>query len=242
MGVTELADSTGLCASDAHRILRSLEQFGYIQQDHDTKKYRLGLELLKLGHVVHEQLELRQVARPCLRHLSEAARATANLAILDEHDLEVVFVDQVDSPEELQIRLRVGKRVPAHGTAVGKALLANTDSETVRRLLDCHGMPRLTRDTITDRSEFEAVLDHVRKSGFATDHGEGSPGAWCIGAPVFDHTGRVVAAVSVSMMAAHLGYHDEPRVIGLVKATAADISAALGYEPCSHAARNGAAR
>lgn len=229
MGVTAIAERTGLLPSDVHRIVRSLEHFGYIEQDPETRQYRLGLELLKLGYLVGERLQLRDVARAHLRRLAYTVRATANLAIFDVHDLEVIFVEQVDSPGELQIRMRIGKRVAAHATSVGKVLLAHLDPGMADQVIERHGMPRFTRRTITDPAQLRAELESVRKEGYAMDQGEGLEGAWCIGAPVRDHAGRVAAAISVSLLGSQLGSQDEARVIALLKETATRISTDLGY-------------
>jgi len=229
MGVTAIAERTGLLPSDVHRIVRSLEHFGYIEQDPETRQYRLGLELLKLGYLVGERLQLREVARPHLRRLAYTVRATANLAVFDAHDLEVIFVEQVDSPGELQIRLRIGKRVAAHATSVGKVLLAHLEPGIVDHVIERHGMSRFTSRTITDPGRLREELEIVRREGYAMDQGEGLAGAWCMGAPVLDHTGSVVAAISISLLGSQLGSQDEARVIGLVKETAARISTDLGY-------------
>jgi DNA-binding IclR family transcriptional regulator len=230
LGITEVAQHTALLPSDVHRILRSLEHFGYVSQDDETRKYRLGLELLKLGDLVHERLELREVARPFMRRLTESTRATASLAVYDDHDLEIVFVEQIDSPEEMQIRRRLGMRVWAHATAVGKVLLAGMNRATARRVLKKHGMPRRTRNTICDAERMERELDIVRDQGYSTDHEEGLQGVTCFGAPVQDHRSRVVAALAVSVVSAQVSNTDESRLITAVKRTAAEISAALGCE------------
>src|ERR1035437_8014658 len=135
MGVTEVAAKTGLLPSDVHRILGSLACFGYIEQDGDTKKYHLGLELLKLGHAVLQRIEVREIGRPLLRGLSEKAGGTANMAILDRNDLEIIFVEQIDPPNELQIKLRIGARAPAHSTGVRKTILAFLEPALARQVL-----------------------------------------------------------------------------------------------------------
>lgn len=234
MGITEIAGQTGLSPSDVHRVVSSLKSFGYMQQNPRTRKYQLGLELLKLGHLVHERLDLRELARPFMRRLSEAAQATANLAILDLHETEVIFIEQVDSPREIQITLRVGARIYyPHATSVGKVLVAHLDKTTALRVLKKRGMRKSTKNTIASLTEFWREMETVRLQGYATDREESCLGAYCIGAPVRNHAGDVVAALSVSMMAAHLARDDEPRVVALVKETAAGISKALGqYGSC----------
>jgi DNA-binding IclR family transcriptional regulator len=230
MGITEVADKTNLLCSDVHRILRSLQHFGFVAQNPRTKKYELGLELLKLGHLVHERAELCEVARPFMRLLAEAAQATANLAVFDPQEREVLFVEQIDSPAEVQIRLRIGRRVSPHSTSVGKVLLAHLDSATVAGILEQQGMPRITKHTITEPARFEKELETIRLQGYAADREEAVIGACCFGSPVRNHEGGVVAAVSISMMAAHVSLLDEPRLASLVKVAAANISKALGYQ------------
>lgn len=128
LGVTELAQETALLPSDVHRILTSLEPYGYIEQDPDSKKYHLGLHLLKLGHTVLQRLELREIGRPLLRHLSEEIEATVNMAILDCRELEIIFVEQVDSPSEWQMKPRIGaRRAPLHRFGQGPDGLHRSD-------------------------------------------------------------------------------------------------------------------
>jgi DNA-binding IclR family transcriptional regulator len=229
MGITQVSDETGLLPSDVHRILRSLQAFGYIKQD-EAKKYSLGLELLKLGHLVHERIELREVARPFLRHLSELAQATVNLAVFDPHDFEVVFIEQIDSPAEMQLRLRIGAAPAAHATGVGKVLLSHLDRETAMKVIRKSGLPKRTKYTITNIDELKREFEAVRSQGYALDREEAAIGACCIAAPVRDHRGEVVAAVSVSIMASRSASSDESRLIAAVQATAANISALLGHE------------
>lgn len=230
MGVAEVAERTGLLRSDAHRILTSLAAFGYIEQDAETRKYHLGLEILKLGNVVLQRIEIRDVGRPLLRELSEKTEATANLAIFDPREMEVIFVEQIDSLAAVQIKARIGSRASPHATAVGKVITAYLDPRTARQFLKKEGLPRKTARTITDAAALARDLAAVRTRGYALDREEAVEGACCIGAPVRDRTGSVVAAVSVSMMAGSFNRWHEPQLAGIVKSVAARFSAALGYE------------
>lgn len=230
MGVVELARDTGLLPSDVHRILKSLEAFGYVEQDARSKKYRLGLALLRLGHAVLLRLELREVARPLLCRLSERAEATANLAIFHPYECDIIFVEQIDSPTEVQIKLRIGSRVNPHATGVGKVLCAYMDPETCRKVLEKDGMERKTSRTITDRTLLEREFERVRKQGYALDLEEAVEGACCAAAPIRDHCGEVVAAVSASMMASRFYRWREREIAAMVISTAEKISAGLGYQ------------
>jgi IclR family transcriptional regulator, KDG regulon repressor len=145
LGVTEVAAEAKLLPSDAHRILNSLRAFGYVDQNINTKKYHLGLELLKLGHSVYRHLDVGEVAKPKMRRLSEMATAVSNLAILDARGVEVLFVEQIDSPSDFQVRLRIGSRASPYATAVGKMLTAHQDPSTVLRILRKCGMRKNTK-------------------------------------------------------------------------------------------------
>lgn len=230
LGVMEVAQRAGLLPSDAHRILSSLRAFGYIERDPETRKYQLGLELLRQGHRVLQRLEIRDLARPWLRRLAEAAEATANLAIVDAREQEVVFIEQIDSLAEVQIKLRVGARASSHATAVGKVLCAYMPWEEARAWLKNNGMPKKTPRTITELGLIEREFDRIRGRGYAVDREEAMEGACCLGAPVRNHAGAVTAAISVSMTTQHFERWPEPKLAALVKSAAAKISAALGFQ------------
>jgi DNA-binding IclR family transcriptional regulator len=161
--------------------------------------------------------------------LSETAGATANLAIFDPLDHGVVFIEQVDCPTQAQIGWRIGHSAFPHATAVGKTLLAHLEEATTRDAVEKNGLVRRTRFTITEAAALVTELDKVRQAGFAVDHEESVLGACCIGAPVRDQGGSVVAAVSVSMSTLRLRQLHENDVVGLVKSTARKISSALGH-------------
>jgi DNA-binding IclR family transcriptional regulator len=229
LGVTQAAAITGLLPSDVHRILKSLQVYGFIEQDEHTRRYRLGLELLKLGHLVHARMELGEIARPFIRQLAETADATVNLAVFDPLDLEVVFVQQINSPNEVHIRWRIGHPTPPHATGVGKVLLAHLDRETISRLIERHGLERRTRNTITDRHRLDQELEKVFREGHAWDREEAAEGACCIAMPVHEQTGEVVAAVSLSMSSSRMAEHAESHLVSLLGRTAQRISEALAY-------------
>jgi len=230
LGVTELAQETALLPSDVHRILNSLETYGYIEQDPHSKKYHLGLHLLKLGHTVLQRLGLREIGGPLLRRLSEEIEATVNMAILDTRELEIIFVEQVDSPNEWQLKSRIGARAAPHCTALGKVLMAFTDRATGRCVLKRNGLPKCTEHTIVSVEELERELEAVRDRGYGVDREEAVEGACCIAAPVRDHTGAVVAAISASMMASHFYRWNEGQLASTLKTAAGRFSTSLGYE------------
>jgi len=230
LGLTELAQETGLLPSDVHRILHSLEPYGYIEQNPTSKKYHLGLQVLKLGYTVLQRLQLRELGRPLLRHLSEEIEATVNMAVLDNREAEIIFVEQVDSPSEWQLKPRIGSSAAPHCTALGKVLTAFADRATIRRLLKKNGLPKCTENTITNAAKLEQELSLVREQGYAVDREEAVEGACCMAVPVRDHTGAVVAALSASIMATHFYRWNEARLASLLKTAAGRLSGSLGYD------------
>jgi DNA-binding IclR family transcriptional regulator len=229
LGITEVAAKTGLLPSDVHRILGSLACFGYIEQDGETKKYHLGLELLKLGNTVLQRIEVREIGRPLLRGLSEKAGGTASMAIFDKKNLEIIWVEQIDSPDEVQIKFRIGARVSAHSTGVGKTITAFLEPALARQVLKKEGLRKWTSHTIADMASLEREFAKIRAQGYALDREEAVEGACCMAAPVFDHSGAMVAAISVSMLAGRFNRWNETGLAAIVKTTAAKFSKALGY-------------
>lgn len=230
MGVTDLARRTDLLPSDVHRILSSLKSYGFVEQNPETKTYRLGVGLMKLGLTVFHRNELREAARPLLLRLSEETEATAHLAMFDRRELDIFLAEQIDYSREVPFKAKFGAPTGAHCTALGKAIMADLDPETVLAYLQKNGLHRATPHTITKISEFEAALTKTRSQGYGLDLEECADGACCVGAPIRDWTGSTVGAISVSM-AAHRFYNlREPEIASAVKTAAFQVSLAIGYQ------------
>ena len=227
LGVTEAARIAGLLPSDAHRLLQSLRAVGFVEQDSSSRKYRLGLNLLRLGNQVHRHLEIAHCARPILRDLADRTKADANAAVLDPHLMEVFFVEQIPSTE-FASGPRVGATVSPHATAVGKVLAAQLDRDARRALIEKHGMKKLTRKTITGFDALEAELEKVKEQGFAVDDEEAVRDASCLAVPVLGSDGRVAAAVSVSTTTVHLYQVGQEGLLRELRGAARKISRALG--------------
>lgn len=170
LGLTQVAALTGLLKSDVHRLLTSLQQFGFIEQDEKGGRYRLGLALLELGHLVHHRLRLNDIARPVLCQLADLSGGMANLATLDVIDSKIVFIEQIGTPSERQVRWRIGQQLEfPHTTAVGKTLLAHIDPEIIEMVIGPKGLRRKTQHTITSMAALNHELRIVRERGYATD-------------------------------------------------------------------------
>jgi IclR family transcriptional regulator, acetate operon repressor len=179
IGLSELADRSGLPLASIHRLLRTMVDRGYMRQL-PNRRYALGARLIPLGQVAGTMLG--SWARPVLTTLVDALGESANLAVLD--DDAVMYIGQVASRHSMRMFTEVGRRVHAHCTGVGKALLSQLPSEAVRELLIRTGMPATTPRTITDPDEFIAELAQVRREGHAVDEGEQEVGVRCVAVPV----------------------------------------------------------
>ena len=229
-GLTELAARVGLGKNTAFRALATLVVHGYLEQDEENGPYRLGPAALELAHRLAGGQALLRRARPVLEALARSLGETSHLAVL--RDFEVVHLDGEPADRPVVAGLRLGRRAPAHCTALGKVLLAHAAPE-LREAFDrevvAAGLPAFTRATITDRSKLFEELRAIPHRGFALDLEEWSEGLTCVAAPVQDRTGAVVAALSISGPAFRndapdLLVHHAPE---LVRA-AGRLSAALG--------------
>jgi len=224
--LSEIGRRAGLPLSTAHRILATLHAEGFVDRDADREQYRLGIRLLELGSIVLSTMELHREALPFIESLAHESGETVHLGVFD--GAQVVSIEKMDSPHGLASNVTIGKGAPAYCTGVGKALLAFQPGA----VLDAVCRQRLTRhtpNTITSPKRLRAELARVRASGFAIDNMEHELGVRCVAAPIRNHTGVVIASLSVSGPAARIREADIPRLAERVKEVAAKLSNQLGY-------------
>ena len=232
LGVTELSRRLTLHKNNAFRLLATLEKAGYIEQCSGTDRYRLGVKCLELGHAYSRKRSLAVHARPILEELSEATGESTHLGALS--DFEVVHLDGAQ-PEGLVLgSLRIGKRMPLHCTALGKVLLAVSPEKLWEQFDRDHiggsELEKKTAKTIRDRDKFFDHLRTVASQGFAVDREESAEGLCCAAAPVYDVTGRSIAAISLSGPAFRLTADElHQKAIPMVVRAAERLSAQLGY-------------
>lgn len=200
LGVTELANRLNLHKNNVFRLLATLEERGYIEQGSDDERYRLGVGALELGQSFARTRTLLRRARAVLAELVQVTRESAHAAVIRGHEVVHVAGDQVERP--VMSGLRLGQRLPAHCTALGKALLGCAPEE-VRQAYDqavvrARQLEARTPESITDSHKLFEELRTVGVQGFALDREECEEGLCCAAAPVYDCEGRVVAALSVS--------------------------------------------
>ena len=196
VSVSEVAAELGVHKSTASRLLSALETREVVRQNSERGKYQLGLGILRLAQAVPVRLNVVTEARPELQRLAESHRETVNLAIL--RDGLAINVDQELGPSSLASHNWIGSLTPLHATSSGKVLLAGLPSAERALLLKKNGLPALTGRTITSRAELERQLIEVAARGYATVHEEYEIGLNAIAVPVHEHSGAVVASISIS--------------------------------------------
>ncbi len=226
-GVTEVAAALGLPKSGAHLLLRTLAAEGLLQRT-ASGRYRLGWSLFELSQTKLETTDFLLVARRVMEQLVAGWGETTHLAVLV--DGQVLYVEKLQGDRALEIVLsRVGKRLPAHCSGVGKVLLAHRPWEEVVAIVERQGLPALTPNTITTIERLRAELEAVRHQGFAYDQEEVMVGLCCAAAPIRDETGEVVAAMSLSVPAYRF-YPYRQRLTTAIVEAARRISTQLGYD------------
>ncbi len=227
LGVTEIANQMDINKSSVYRILSTLVQYGYVEQDKDTERYKLGYQFLEVSSKLLDSLDLRTEAKPFLLELEKETNEVIHLVVYDQG--EVVYIEKLDGNEALRMHSKVGKRAPMHCTSVGKAILAHLPVDIVQEILERKGLPVHTDKTITDINVFIKELAEVKNKGFALDLQENEYGITCIAVPIFDHLGKVAAAVSISgptiRMTDERILELQPRMIEIGK----NISSRLGF-------------
>ncbi|TQN31868.1 IclR family transcriptional regulator [Haloactinospora alba] len=222
--LTQLAVALEVNKSTVLRLATPLLEFGLLMRDRDTGRFRLGAAALALGQAYLDQLDLRSVAATHLRELMRRTGHTCHLVVLEGSD--VVYADKVENTATVRMGSRIGARMPAYRTAVGKAILAYSPPDLVTDVLNA-GLDPATRTTITDPEVFRGELSRVRERGYAIDDRENEPEVRCVAAPVFDHNSDPVAAISVSSLASRLPAARVRELGPHVASVAARVSAVL---------------
>ncbi|TDT51031.1 IclR family transcriptional regulator [Fonticella tunisiensis] len=228
LGVTEISKYLGLHKSTTFGLLSTLESRGYVEQNLDNGKYRLGLKLFELGNLVHEGLDLRKQAYPFLKELVDKYQETVHLVVNDRG--EAVYIDKVEGPGAIRMYSQVGKRPPMYCTGVGKAILAYMPDKEVDRILFEKGLRPFTPNTITDVDKLKAHLAEIREQGYSFDNEEIEIGLRCVAAPIKNHKGEVIAAISVAGPSTRMTWEKMNILAISVKEAAVNISRRMGYK------------
>lgn len=226
IGISSLAKRLGLAKSTVHRLAVTLASEGFLEQNPDNGRYRLGLTLFALGALVRRRMDVSNEARPLLGQLRDRTQEAVHLAILS--NTSIMYLYNLESSQAIGMRSYIGTLKPAHCTAEGRVLLAFAPSETVKRVL-AEKLAARTPKTVVDAAALRQVLDDVRQTGYAIDDEESEVGMRGLAAPIRDISGRVVAAVGLAGPIQRLTKKDLRALAPDVVETADAVSQRLGY-------------
>lgn len=204
--------------------------------------YHLGIACFAIGQVALGQLDIRRVSQPYLQELNRQTRETIHLTV--RHGLSAVYVEKLDSPEQLRIHSRIGASVPLYCTAVGKVMLAYMPDDERERLLPQLTLQCLTPNTVSNFQELNSELFRVRKNGYACDLEEHELHIRCLAAPIWDHAGGVNASLSITAPVVRMAVTRLRQLAPLIQTAGLQISRQLGYRSVGYhvpVRKNGAA-
>lgn len=228
MSLTGMSAELGMSKSTLHGIVSTLVMMKFLGQDQETGYYRLGTRLFEIGVRMSGQWDVRRIAYPFILELVAELGETVHMAILD--DFEVLYIDKHEASSSIRIVTDVGVRLPAHCTALGKALLSGLNERDFRYMVRRKGLKRYTEFTVTDPDRLWADMERIRGCGYAVDEQEYVEGLRCVAVPIRNHAGHIAAALSISGPVSRMRDEKVDRCKISLKKAGAAISARMGYE------------
>lgn len=226
IGLEDISREIKLAKPTVYRFLLTLQELGYVRRV-DGDRWAITLKMFNLGSRALDHLDLHSAARPIAEELSEDLGETVHMGVLEGDS--AVYVLKIESRYTIRMFSRVGRRIPLYCTSIGKVLLAFSREDERESALKGVRLLAFTKKTLSTRPALDAELARIRAQGFGLDDEEHEEGIHCIGAPVFDHTGSVVATISVSWPGFRYKREEESEKIDKIKAAADRISAVLGF-------------
>ena len=224
--VSDISSSLGLNKSTVSRTMATLASEGFVFKDPETKKYRLGFSILTLSGIINSNMDIVRESQPILNKLVETLGETAHISIFDH--LEVVYLQKVECNHPVRFLTHVGKRNPPYCTSSGKVLLAYSSPDIIETIIN-QGLKQYTKNTITDPDKLRSHLNEIREHGYAYSVEEFSEGVITIAAPIYDYTGKVIAALSVVGPKQRIQQQKIPFFAKKVMSASTEISQNMGY-------------
>jgi len=222
LGIAELSRKTGLSQSTVHRLLATLYNLNFVDQNSNNRKYKLGLKLFELGNSIINKIDIVQLAIPYMEALSKKYNEAINLAKLDKD--EIVYIHKIESFTTLKLDLKLGSRHPAYCTALGKLLLAYLEEDELNFYLERVKLKKFTSNTITHQEKLKEEVISIRQQGYAFDNEEYVKGVCCLATSVRDYNNKVCVALSIAIPSVRLKDNNIPLMVKNIIATANEIS------------------
>lgn len=224
--ITDIHEQMGIPKTSVFMILSTLETMEYIEKV-DDNRYRLTMKIYNIGNEVIAKYDIRGIARPIMEEMAEKLKFTVHLAVLSSG--KAVYIEKVDGPTFVQFGTRIGHSIHVHFSAVGKVLAASLEDHQLDEIIETNPLVRKTEHTITSPEIFKNLLVSVRELGYAIEDEEGEIGVRCIGAPIFNKSGKVIAAISITSIRNDLQSNQFHEIGTVVKDYGMIISEQLGY-------------
>jgi IclR family acetate operon transcriptional repressor len=224
--LVDLAERTGLSTSTVHRLLTTLEQKRFVQFDVSRSLWNIGVQCFAVGAAFGRRRDIAQLALPIMQRLRDASGESVNLGLADNG--HVMFLTQVECREPMRAMGHPGGRSPMACTAMGRAILAAMDEHAIAEIVQHHGLPRLTPNSIARPTHLHEVLAEVRRVGYAVDDQANSLGLRCIAAVIRNEFAAPIAAVSVAGPTLRVTLPRIAEFGALVMAAAGEITRAIG--------------
>jgi DNA-binding IclR family transcriptional regulator len=228
MGVAGVSRKIHAPKSSTHTILLTLERSGFLQRDERTGHYLLGMKILTLGNALLGNTDVREQVRGNLLDLVEQTGLTGHLGVLDGDQL--VYIDKVDSPGFVKMNTWVGRRIEAHATGLGKALMAHLTSHRFDELFKAKSLCRRTRKTICSKDTLRREMQKIQARGYAVDDEECGMGVRCVASAIFDREGKAIASIGIAGTTAQVPRQKLEALGNLARDHARRISRNLGFD------------
>lgn len=226
LSLPQVVKLSGQPKTSVHRMLSSLEETGFVRRTEDGA-YELGFVFLQFGHAVAERLDIRKIALPVMQRLREEIGEAVNLIVRDGH--EAIYVEKVDTTEPVRVFTAIGRRAPLYGGACPRILLSYMPDAEIEVYFKDVKMERIANNTITDLEQLRRVIEDTRKNGYTISHSELYNYTSAVGAPIYNHSGQVVAGLSIVGPENRYGDDNLPFYIQKTVAAAQEISDKLGW-------------
>jgi len=223
--VTQVAKLMNINRASSHRFLSTLKELGYADKD-DSSRYYLTSKVIELGMKVLDRFEIRKIAHPFLQELSGKYNETINLGYFNGE--EVLTIDKIDSTEILRMDAGIGGGEPAYCTSLGKAILAFLPDMQLEEYLQAIELTPFTPNTVISKDKLKEELIRIKENGYSIDDEELSVGLRCVGAPLFNHSGQALYAISISGPSIRMGSKKIEEMQRVLKKICKNLSEKMG--------------
>lgn len=223
----EVIELSGIPKTTAFRMLKSLEEMEFLEKGTDAK-YRLGILFLKFGHLVSMRLDVRKIAYPIMNELHNDVKEAINLIVRDGN--EAMYIEKVDTQQKVRLYTAIGRKSPLYAGACSRAILSFLPDAEIKEYLESIELESFAMGTITDKEKLYETIVQVKDLGYTISHSELENHTSAIAAPIFDHKGEVIAAMSIAGLASNYQGENVEIFVEKLKQATAEISKQLGYE------------